>query len=94
MFTWRTQEILINCRERCGAHGLFSINKIPQYLISNFGSITAEGDNLVLSLKAGEMILTNGLKKSGANIEHDLLSILTDYANHLLDKLKKINWTR
>ncbi|SFU36337.1 cytochrome-c oxidase [Xenorhabdus koppenhoeferi] len=90
LFTWRTQEILINCRERCGAHGLFSINKIPQYLISNFGAITAEGDNLVLSLKAGEMILTNGLKNSDTNIEDDLLSILTDYAKHLLDKLKKL----
>ncbi|MDC9615164.1 cytochrome-c oxidase [Xenorhabdus khoisanae] len=88
--TWRTQEILINCRERCGSHGLFIINKIPHYLIANFGAITAEGDNIVLSLKAGEMILINGIKNNNKDIQHDLFFILTNYLNFLLNKLKKI----
>ncbi len=98
--TWRTQEILINCRERCGAHGLFTLNKIPNYLISNFGAITSEGDNLVLSLKAGRMIILNKMKEiNKASFQHNLFSILNDYMNFLYKKLnglmtsnnKKIN---
>ncbi|MCG3470471.1 cytochrome-c oxidase [Xenorhabdus bovienii] len=88
--TWRTQEILINCRERCGAHGLFSINKIPHYLMGNFGAITAEGDNVVLSLKAGEMIFIGGIKNNKENVQHDLFFILNDYMDFLLQKLNKL----
>ncbi|WP_448511412.1 acyl-CoA dehydrogenase family protein [Photorhabdus laumondii] len=98
--TWRTQEILINCRERCGAQGLFTVNKISPYLISNFGTITSEGDNLVLSLKAGGMIILNKMKEiNKASFQHNLFPILHDYMNFLYKKLngliasnnKKIN---
>ncbi|MCC8374954.1 cytochrome-c oxidase [Photorhabdus bodei] len=98
--TWRTQEILINCRERCGAQGLFSVNKISPYLISNFGTITSEGDNLVLSLKAGGMIILNKMKEIDKTFfQHNLFPILNNYMNILYKKLnglivsnnKKIN---
>ncbi|RAW96854.1 MULTISPECIES: acyl-CoA dehydrogenase family protein [unclassified Photorhabdus] len=98
--TWRTQEILINCRERCGAQGLFTVNKISHYLISNFGTITSEGDNLVLSLKAGGMIILNKMKEiEKTSFQHNLFPILNDYMNFLYKKLngltvsnnKKIN---
>ncbi|MEK9498597.1 cytochrome-c oxidase [Photorhabdus sp. P32] len=86
--TWRTQEILINCRERCGAQGLFTLNKISPYLISNFGAITSEGDNLVLSLKAGGMIIANKTKNTHKiSAQHELFSILNDYMNFLYRKL-------
>ncbi|AOM39971.1 cytochrome-c oxidase [Xenorhabdus hominickii] len=88
--TWRTQEILLNCRERCGAHGLFMNNKIPHYLIANFGAITAEGDNIVLSLKAGEIIFINGVTIRKENVQHDLFFILNDYMNSILNKLNKL----
>ncbi|MCC8467078.1 acyl-CoA dehydrogenase family protein, partial [Photorhabdus bodei] len=86
--TWRTQEILINCRERCGAQGLFSVNKISPYLISNFGTITSEGDNLVLSLKAGGMIILNKMKEIDKTFfQHNLFPILNNYMNFLYKKL-------
>ncbi|WP_323836442.1 acyl-CoA dehydrogenase family protein [Photorhabdus africana] len=89
--TWRTQEILINCRERCGAQGLFTINKISSYLISNFGSITAEGDNLVLSLKAGGMIILNKMKEIDKKFfRNDLFFILNGYMSFLYKKLNKL----
>ncbi|MBS9423021.1 cytochrome-c oxidase [Photorhabdus caribbeanensis] len=89
--TWRTQEILINCRERCGAQGLFTLNKISPYLISNFGAITSEGDNLVLSLKAGRMIVLNKMKEIGkTSFQYNLFSILNDYMKFLYEKLNKL----
>ncbi|TNH44601.1 acyl-CoA dehydrogenase family protein [Photorhabdus luminescens] len=89
--TWRTQEILINCRERCGAQGLFTLNKISPYLISNFGAITSEGDNLVLSLKAGGMIIANKMKNTHKiSAQHELFSILSDYMGFLYKKLNRL----
>lgn len=54
---WGAQRIFLNCRELCGAQGLFSCNKISPYIMHNFGGITAEGDNTVLSLKVAEIIV-------------------------------------
>ncbi len=89
--TWRTQEILINCRERCGAQGLFTLNKISPYLISNFGAITSEGDNLVLSLKAGGMIIANKMKNTHKiSAQHELFFILSDYMGFLYKKLNRL----
>ncbi|TPG90014.1 cytochrome-c oxidase [Pseudomonas caspiana] len=90
--TWRTQETLIACRERCGAQGLFSENKIILYLISNFGAITAEGDNLVLSLKAGDMLLKNkSTSQSQPPIFQDLVSILQMWYDFLHYKLTSLS---
>ncbi|MFB7663626.1 acyl-CoA dehydrogenase [Kitasatospora sp. NPDC056138] len=56
--TWRAREVLTECRERCGAQGLFLLNGIAGQVAANEGAITAEGDNLVISVKAaGEMLL-------------------------------------
>lgn len=56
--TWRTRDVLIECRERCGAQGLLSVNRIIDALIPTEGAITAEGDNLVIWSKAGADMLT------------------------------------
>lgn len=55
--TWRGQDVLVRCRERCGAQGLFSDNKIIDYFVTNNGTITAEGDNQVMLLKIGQSLI-------------------------------------
>ncbi|MEU5536910.1 acyl-CoA dehydrogenase [Streptomyces sp. NPDC020362] len=55
--TWQARDITIECRERCGAQGLFAVNglsEFPQYVE---GTITAEGDNLVIWVKAAAEML-------------------------------------
>ncbi|UQA97620.1 acyl-CoA oxidase [Streptomyces halobius] len=56
--TWRAREVMTECRERCGAQGLLLANGIAGQLAANEGTITAEGDNLVIWVKAaGELLL-------------------------------------
>ncbi|WP_245769724.1 acyl-CoA dehydrogenase [Streptomyces indicus] len=55
--TWQTRTITLECRERCGAQGLFTVNGFADLITSNEGTITAEGDNVVISLKAGAEML-------------------------------------
>ncbi|MEU4098050.1 acyl-CoA dehydrogenase [Streptomyces sp. NPDC026673] len=58
--TWKAREVLTECRERCGAQGLMLSNGIAYQLAANEGTITAEGDNLVIWVKAaGELLLGN-----------------------------------
>ncbi|WNI14377.1 acyl-CoA dehydrogenase [Actinacidiphila sp. ITFR-21] len=55
--SWNTRWVLEVCRERCGAQGLFSMNRIMDYLVVNHGVVTAEGDNEVIMIKAGRQLL-------------------------------------
>lgn len=56
--TWQGRRIMTECRERCGAQGLLLANGIAGQLAANEGAITAEGDNLVIWVKAaGETLL-------------------------------------
>ncbi|WP_405467410.1 acyl-CoA dehydrogenase [Streptomyces canus] len=56
--TWQARQVMTQCRERCGGHGLVLANGIAGQLAANEGTITAEGDNLVIWIKAaGEMLL-------------------------------------
>ncbi|WP_327299531.1 acyl-CoA dehydrogenase [Streptomyces sp. NBC_01197] len=55
--SWQARAIAIESRERCGAQGLFPVNGISDLPLNIEGGITAEGDNLVIWVKAGaEMI--------------------------------------
>ncbi|WP_406864144.1 acyl-CoA dehydrogenase [Streptomyces sp. HUAS MG47] len=55
--SWQAREITVECRERCGAQGLFPVNGIADLPQNIEGAITAEGDNLVIWVKAaGEMV--------------------------------------
>jgi acyl-CoA oxidase len=56
--TWQARDIVIECRERCGAQGLLSANRIVDLLTPIESSITAEGDNLVIWTKAAADMLT------------------------------------
>jgi acyl-CoA oxidase len=56
--TWQVRDVVAECRERCGALGMFRLNGIADHPAANEGTITAEGDNLVVwSKAAGEMII-------------------------------------
>ncbi|GAA3855364.1 acyl-CoA dehydrogenase family protein [Streptomyces sp. NPDC003328] len=56
--TWQARSVMTECRERCGAQGLLLSNGIAFQLAANEGTITAEGDNRVIWVKAaGEMLL-------------------------------------
>lgn len=56
--TWQARDIVTECRERCGAQGLLSANRIVDLLTPIEGAITAEGDNLVIWTKAAADLLT------------------------------------
>ncbi|WP_149824922.1 acyl-CoA dehydrogenase [Streptomyces tailanensis] len=55
--TWQARDITLECRERCGAQGLFRVNGLTELQQDLEGAITAEGDNLVVWLKAGGEML-------------------------------------
>lgn len=61
--TWHARDIVIECRERCGAQGLLSTNRIVDLLTPIESTITAEGDNLVIWTKAGaDMLIGRGYR--------------------------------
>ncbi|MER5636918.1 acyl-CoA dehydrogenase [Kitasatospora sp. NPDC002227] len=55
--TWEARAIATECRERCGAQGLLAVNGIAELATDLEGTITAEGDNLVIWAKAGAELL-------------------------------------
>ncbi|WP_269439622.1 acyl-CoA dehydrogenase family protein [Streptomyces paludis] len=55
--TWRAREVIVECRERCGAQGLLENNGMAELLIGIEGAITAEGDNLAIHVKAAAEML-------------------------------------
>ncbi|MBT2507461.1 acyl-CoA oxidase [Streptomyces sp. ISL-98] len=64
--TWQAREITVECRERCGAQGLFPVNGIADLPQNIEGGITAEGDNLVIWVKAaGEMVFGHEAVRPG-----------------------------
>ncbi|MGH3962191.1 MAG: acyl-CoA dehydrogenase [Pseudonocardiaceae bacterium] len=55
--TWEMTEVIAVCRERCGAQGIFSVNRIADYGSLLQGLVTAEGDNQVLlATTAGQLL--------------------------------------
>ncbi|OMI36549.1 acyl-CoA dehydrogenase [Streptomyces sparsogenes] len=59
--TWEMTEVVATCRERCGAQGIFSVNRIADYGSLLQGLVTAEGDNQVLlATTAGQIIARGG----------------------------------
>ncbi|QXE32942.1 hypothetical protein KQY30_00160 [Streptomyces sp. GMY02] len=55
--TWEMTDVIATCRERCGAQGIFSVNRIADYGSLLQGLVTAEGDNQVLlATTAGQML--------------------------------------
>jgi acyl-CoA oxidase len=55
--TWRAREIIMECRERCGAQGLLEHNGLTEMIANIEGAITAEGDNSAIYAKAAAELL-------------------------------------
>jgi acyl-CoA oxidase len=58
--TWEMTEVVAVCRERCGAQGIFSVNRIADYGSLLQGLVTAEGDNQVLLATTAGQLLSRG----------------------------------
>ncbi|WP_066979076.1 acyl-CoA dehydrogenase [Streptomyces sp. NRRL F-4489] len=57
--TWEMTEVVAVCRERCGAQGIFSVNRIADYGSLLQGLVTAEGDNQVLLATTAAQLLAS-----------------------------------
>ncbi|MEU1503521.1 acyl-CoA dehydrogenase [Kitasatospora sp. NPDC005748] len=86
--TWQARNLIIECRERCGAQGLLPVNGISPLAMDIEGTITAEGDNLALWAKAGaELLLAEsappGAVPEGGPDDPAVLQSLLHAAEHL-----------
>ncbi|MFG2503308.1 acyl-CoA dehydrogenase [Streptomyces sp. NPDC048441] len=79
--TWQGRTIMIECRERCGAQGLFPLNGLADLQLDAEGSVTAEGDNLPLWIKAAaEMVFGHRTERLDARPASPKDQDLTDLA--------------
>ncbi|MET7288041.1 acyl-CoA dehydrogenase [Streptomyces sp. NPDC005573] len=86
--TWQARAVTVECRERCGAQGLFAVNglsEFPQYIE---GTVTAEGDNTVIWVKAAAELLFADRRPPGALAPPDGVDQLTD-VRHLRELLAR-----
>ncbi|MDT0270054.1 acyl-CoA dehydrogenase [Streptomyces sp. DSM 44915] len=91
--TWQARQVMTECRERCGAQGLLLSNGIAGQLAANEGSITAEGDNTVIWVKAaGEMLLGGFTPRPASDVAPASRSLLDP--GHLLDLLADLERVR
>jgi acyl-CoA oxidase len=86
--SWTATEVIHVCRERCGAQGMFSANRIADYVAVAQGVVAAEGDNLVILSTAAANLLgrpPNGREpvESPAPAGRDLRD--PEFLTHLLD---------
>ncbi|SEG19674.1 acyl-CoA oxidase [Nonomuraea solani] len=71
--TWSASDVIHTCRERCGAQGMFSVNRIADYVGIAQGVVTAEGDNVVILTKAATHLMQRSSGASSAPGQGDLL---------------------
>ncbi len=91
--TWQARQVMTECRERCGAQGLLLSNGIAGQLAANEGTITAEGDNTVIWVKAaGEMLLGGFSPRPVSQVPPAGRSLLDP--EHLLDLLADLERIR
>ncbi|MEV7526600.1 acyl-CoA dehydrogenase [Streptomyces sp. NPDC091371] len=91
--TWQARDITTECRERCGAQALFPINRISELPGNIEGGITAEGDNLVIWVKAAaEMVFGHKVDTTSAGTRPPAERELTDL-NFLRDLLASVEQT-
>ena len=60
--TWHTTRVLQECREACGGEGYMSSNRIPALKADADIFTTFEGDNTVLMVWIGRLLLTEALR--------------------------------
>jgi acyl-CoA oxidase len=100
----RSMEVIAQCRERLGAQGLFSANRVITCWIHSNGVVTAEGDNEILLLRmAREMLVGSAYEPPAASewaapplLESPdyLLSLLRERERKLVLELRGVMRTR
>ncbi|WTW50758.1 acyl-CoA oxidase (plasmid) [Streptomyces sp. NBC_00015] len=94
--TWTARQVMTECRERCGGQGLVLANGIAGQLAANEGTITAEGDNLVIWIKAAGEMLMGGFTPQPASEDPPGTRALDDpqHLHDLLADLERIRHDR
>ncbi|WP_098897011.1 acyl-CoA dehydrogenase family protein [Streptomyces sp. st77] len=64
--TWQARDVIVACRERCGAQGLLENNGMTELVTGIEGAITAEGDNLAVHAKAAAEMLFSATGRATA----------------------------
>ncbi|MFB7966443.1 acyl-CoA dehydrogenase family protein [Streptomyces rubiginosohelvolus] len=65
--TWQARDVIVECRERCGAQGLLENNGMTELITGIEGAITAEGDNLAVHAKAAAEMLFSAVDRDTAD---------------------------
>jgi acyl-CoA oxidase len=76
--TWQARGIAAESRERCGAQGLFAVNALSGFPDYIEGTVTAEGDNLVIWTKAAAELVMAGTPGQGPAVPRTDAEALTD----------------
>ncbi|TLM74777.1 acyl-CoA dehydrogenase family protein [Microbulbifer harenosus] len=90
LVTWESREVIVGCRELCGAQGMFSANKFSNYYAMTNGCITAEGDNVVIMQKAARDYLRSLLPFSVPDCSPSVQSILQVFHAFALSLHKEV----
>ncbi|MFF1281528.1 acyl-CoA dehydrogenase [Streptomyces sp. NPDC058299] len=90
--TWQARAVMTECRERCGAQGLLLSNGIAYQLAANEGTVTAEGDNRVIWVKAAGEMLMGGFTPTPPSVVPAAGRALDDpgYLQELLADIERI----
>jgi acyl-CoA oxidase len=89
-------EVMRLCRERIGAQGMFSANRVISYLIQANGVVTAEGDNEILLVKIAREMLVGQEYEAPAAMERegslesadDLIALTRECERRMLARLR------
>ncbi|WP_102922356.1 acyl-CoA dehydrogenase family protein [Streptomyces noursei] len=77
--TWAAHDIVTEARERCGAHGILLTNALGGMAEAISGAITAEGDNLAITVKAaGELLSADALLDATADHQNFVVASLDE----------------
>ncbi|GAA4015017.1 hypothetical protein GCM10022247_42410 [Allokutzneria multivorans] len=89
--TWKTERLTAECRQRCGARGVFTVNRLLDYQGLAIVSNAAGGDNFLLCLDAARSMIADFHYEppSGDLLDRDLwLSLLRTRERELHRALK------
>ncbi|MFF1837879.1 acyl-CoA dehydrogenase [Streptomyces sp. NPDC058231] len=76
--TWRARDVVVECRERCGAQALLENNGMAELLAGAEAVVTAEGDNLAIHAKAAAEMLFAAAPVAGGGVPGAAPGDLTD----------------
>ncbi|XP_067945679.1 peroxisomal acyl-coenzyme A oxidase 3-like [Watersipora subatra] len=83
--SWTARDAIQECRECCGGHGYFAVNRLGALRDDNDPNCTYEGDNNVLLQQTANYILAS-VKDGDLNTPLSSLKVFGDKSNHLSKK--------